>query len=97
MRRRGLLGAMMRHHLDAVRDAGEAVSILYAAEPAIYGRFGYGLASQDVKLTVGRGAALRDVPGADDVTVSFETVTSWTSPGTRTRWSHLRQSSPSAC
>ena len=74
MRRRGLLGAMMRHHLDAVRDAGEAVSILYAAEPAIYGRFGYGLATQDVKLTVGRGAALRDVPGADDLTVSFETV-----------------------
>jgi predicted acetyltransferase len=74
MRRRGLLGAMMRYHLDAVRDAGEAVSILYAAESAIYGRFGYGLATQDVKLTVGRGAALRDVPGADDVTVSFETV-----------------------
>jgi predicted acetyltransferase len=74
LRRRGLLGAMMRHHLDAVRDAGEAVSILYAAEPAIYGRFGYGLASQDVRLTVGRGAALRDVPGADEVTVSFETA-----------------------
>jgi predicted acetyltransferase len=74
LRRRGLLGAMMRHHLDAVREAGEPVSILYAAEPAIYGRFGYGLATQDVKLTVGRGAALRDVPGADDLTVSFETV-----------------------
>jgi predicted acetyltransferase len=74
LRRRGLLGAMMRHHLDAVRNAGETVSILYAAEPAIYGRFGYGLATQDVKLTVGRGAALRDVPGADDVTVSFETA-----------------------
>jgi predicted acetyltransferase len=74
MRRRGLLGAMMRHHLEAVRDAGEAVSILYAAEPAIYGRFGYGMATQDVKLTAGRGAALRDVPGAENVTVSFETV-----------------------
>jgi predicted acetyltransferase len=74
MRRRGLLGAMMRYHLQAVRDAGEAVSILYAAEPAIYGRFGYGMATQDVKLTAGRGAALRDVPGADDVSVSFETV-----------------------
>jgi predicted acetyltransferase len=74
MRRRGLLGAMMRHHLGAVRDAGEVVSVLYAAEPAIYGRFGYGLATQDVKLTVGRGAALRDVPGADEITVSFETA-----------------------
>src|SRR4051794_28235865 len=74
MRRRGLLSAMMRFHLDAVRDAGEAVSILYAAEPAIYGRFGYGMATQDVKLTVARGAALRDVPGAENVTVSFETA-----------------------
>lgn len=74
MRRLGLLSAMMRFHLDAVRDAGEAVSILYAAEPAIYGRFGYGLATQDVKLTVGRGAALRDVPGAENVSVSFETA-----------------------
>ncbi len=27
-----------------------------------------------MKLTVGRGAALRDVPGAGDVTVSFETA-----------------------
>ncbi len=74
LRRRGLLGAMMRHHLDAVRERGELVSILYAAEPAIYGRYGYGTATQDLKLTVGRGAALRDVPGADDVTVSFETA-----------------------
>ncbi len=74
LRRRGLLGAMMRHHLDAVRDAGEAVSILYAAEPAIYGRFGYGMATQDVRLSVGRGADLRDVPGADAITVGFETA-----------------------
>jgi predicted acetyltransferase len=74
LRRRGLLAAMMRHHLGAVRDAGETVSILYAAEPAIYGRFGYAIATQDVKLSVGRGAALRDVPGADQITVSFETA-----------------------
>jgi predicted acetyltransferase len=74
LRRRGLLTAMIRHHLDAVRDRGEPVSILFAAEPAIYGRFGYGLATQSVKLTVGRGADLRDVPGADDLTVTFETA-----------------------
>lgn len=74
LRRRGLLGAMMRHHLDAVSDAGEAVSILYAAEPAIYGRFGYSMATQDVRLSIGRGADLRDVPGADAITVSFETA-----------------------
>ncbi len=74
MRRRGLLKAMMRHHLDAVRDRGEAVSILFAAETAIYGRFGYGLATQHVRLTVPRGADLRDVPGADEIDVTFETA-----------------------
>ncbi len=74
LRRRGLLKAMMRHHLDAVRDRGEPVSILFAAETAIYGRFGYGLATQDVKLAVPRGADLRDVPGADEISVTFETA-----------------------
>ena len=45
-RRRGMLTAMMRRQLDDVRAAGEeAVAALWAAEAAIYGRFGYGLAS----------------------------------------------------
>jgi predicted acetyltransferase len=45
-RRRGMLTAMMRRQLDDVRAAGsEAVAVLWAAEGAIYGRFGYGLAS----------------------------------------------------
>jgi predicted acetyltransferase len=73
-RRRGVLRAMMRHHLDDLRERGEPVSALFAAEPAIYGRFGYGLTSSWVELTVPRGAALRDVPGAADLTASFETA-----------------------
>jgi len=45
-RRRGMLTAMMRRQLDDVRETGnEAVAALWAAEAAIYGRFGYGLAS----------------------------------------------------
>jgi predicted acetyltransferase len=45
-RRRGMLTAMMRRQLDDIRAAGkEAVAVLWAAEAAIYGRFGYGLAS----------------------------------------------------
>ena len=71
-RRRGVLTAMMAHHLDDVRAQGEPVSALFAAEPAIYGRFGYGLASRSLNLTLGRGVSLRDVPGAGDVRVRFE-------------------------
>ncbi|HWJ84017.1 MAG TPA: sterol carrier protein domain-containing protein, partial [Cellulomonas sp.] len=53
---------------------GEPVSALFAAEPAIYGRFGYGSAADDVRIKVPRGAALRDVTGTDGLSVSFETV-----------------------
>ena len=54
-RRRGILRQMMVDHLHTAHDHGEAVAGLQAAEPAIYGRFGYGAASLDVTLTVGRG------------------------------------------
>jgi predicted acetyltransferase len=73
-RRRGVLRAMMRYHLDDLRERGEPVSALYAAEPAIYGRFGYGLTSRWLHLTVPRGAALRAVPGSDTLTARFETA-----------------------
>jgi predicted acetyltransferase len=50
-RRRGMLTAMMRRQLDDVRAEGkEAVAALWAAEAAIYGRFGYGLASLSGEL-----------------------------------------------
>ncbi|MGC5410200.1 GNAT family N-acetyltransferase, partial [Streptomyces sp. DT225] len=41
-RRRGVLGAMMRHQLAEVRERGEFLSVLLASEAGIYGRFGYG-------------------------------------------------------
>lgn len=51
-RRRGLLSRMMRHQLDTIRDRGtEAVAMLFASETTIYGRFGYGLASQNATLS----------------------------------------------
>ena len=65
-RRRGVLTAMMRDHLDGLRDeGGEAVAALFAAEPGIYGRFGYGLASTRLKVTIPREFA-RLLPGARD-------------------------------
>ncbi|MCV2396246.1 GNAT family N-acetyltransferase [Actinotalea sp. M2MS4P-6] len=68
-RRRGLLSSMIEDHMTRSLDRGEAVSALYAAELAIYGRFGYGHAARSLRLTVPRGAALRDVPGADQVRI----------------------------
>ncbi|NCT91729.1 GNAT family N-acetyltransferase [Cellulomonas sp. APG4] len=71
-RRRGLLRAMIDEHVRRSLARGEALSALFAAEAPIYGRFGYGLAANDLRLTVPRGAALRDVPGAEDVRVRLE-------------------------
>ncbi len=54
-RRRGVLRAMMRQHLDDLHDNGhEPVAALFAAEPGIYGRFGYGLASQRYSVKIPR-------------------------------------------
>jgi predicted acetyltransferase len=44
-RRHGILRAMMRTQLEAIRARSEPIAILWASEPAIYGRFGYGLAA----------------------------------------------------
>lgn len=58
-RRRGLLTRLMRDHLHRVHERGEAaVAGLMASETGIYGRFGYGCASLDVKLELGRGTEL---------------------------------------
>ena len=71
-RRRGLLTAMIDLHLARSAERGEPLSALFAAEAAIYGRFGYGHAADDLRLDVPRGAALRDVPGAERHTVRVE-------------------------
>jgi predicted acetyltransferase len=74
-RRRGVLTAMIRHHLHGLHESGgEPVSGLHASEAAIYGRFGYGLATSGLRLTLPRRAALRDVPGAEGVTTTFLTA-----------------------
>ena len=49
-RRRGILDRMMRAQLADVRERGEPIAALWASEETIYGRFGYGLASQDVMI-----------------------------------------------
>ena len=73
-RRRGLLHSMIDTHFERSLARGEPVSALFAAEHAIYGRFGYGSACDDVRLKLRRGVVLRDVPGSDDLSVRFDTV-----------------------
>ena len=56
-RRRGLLRRLMERQLDDVAARGEPAAILTASEASIYGRFGYGIATQYLSATI-------DVPGA---------------------------------
>jgi predicted acetyltransferase len=52
-RRRGLMTRMMRHQLDELHDEGrEPVAVLWASESVIYGRFGYGLASRYLRMSI---------------------------------------------
>jgi predicted acetyltransferase len=50
-RRRGLLTTLMRRQLADIRGR-EAVAALWASEPVIYGRFGYGMGTQGALLEV---------------------------------------------
>lgn len=49
-RRRGLMSGMMRLMMDDCHRRGEAVAVLWAAEGAIYQRFGFGVATFSMNL-----------------------------------------------
>lgn len=51
-RRRGILRQFIAREHDAARERGDAVSLLYAAEYPIYGRFGYGPATTTATWTL---------------------------------------------
>lgn len=71
-RRRGVLSAMLRHHVEQTHREGVALSCLHASEAAIYGRHGWGLASQSMTPSLGRGATLT-APGLDDAVAGLTT------------------------
>lgn len=78
-RRQGVLTRMMRDHLHGLHESGEApVAGLHASETGIYGRFGYGTASLDILLTLGRGTEFRAPAGvaeeADGIRTSLLTA-----------------------
>jgi predicted acetyltransferase len=81
-RRRGVLRALMTHQLHEVHEAGhEPLAVLWASEPQIYGRFGYGLASRALSLDVPRDPrALRpDVPSDPHLRLRLVDPTDWKS------------------
>lgn len=53
-RRQGVLTSMMRKQLFDTRDHGDPIAALWASEASIYGRFGYGLATQASELKIVR-------------------------------------------
>ena len=63
-RRRGILRQMMTAHLHDIADRGEPLAGLWASEPAIYGRFGYGMAIEQQSLRIAVGGPLRWRPTA---------------------------------
>jgi predicted acetyltransferase len=51
-RRRGVLTAMMRDHLEDGRRRGEPLAGLWASESLIYGRYGFGVATENDAIEI---------------------------------------------
>jgi predicted acetyltransferase len=63
-RRRGILTEVMRQQLGDLRERGEPLAVLWASEPVIYGRFGYGIAAPAASMEAEQaGFAFRDDNG----------------------------------
>jgi predicted acetyltransferase len=66
-RRRGILTALKRQQLEDIASEGHPLAMLTASESAIYGRFGYGIASSFMTLEIdrlyGRFAPPRELVG----------------------------------
>jgi len=65
-RRRGILTAMMGRLLDDAEQRGEPMAVLIASEGSIYGRFGFGAATQAATYELEKAhARFRDTQRAD--------------------------------
>ncbi|ETX00234.1 MAG: hypothetical protein ETSY1_12000 [Candidatus Entotheonella factor] len=66
-RRRGILRQMMERHLPEAHERGELLAALWASESSIYGRFGYGPATDRAIMTLPKPYAVMaepmDIPG----------------------------------
>jgi len=70
-RRQGILRRMMTTQLDQVRDRGEPLAILWASEGGIYQRFGYGLGSLRMGISIERHRNAFRLPLTPSGTVRF--------------------------
>jgi predicted acetyltransferase len=63
-RRRGIMDALMRRQLGDIRDRGEWAAALLPTESQLYGRYGYGVATEQAAFTIrrGEGALASDSP-----------------------------------
>jgi len=67
-RRRGALTELMRRQLEDLHGRDEPLAVLWASEPVIYGRFGYGISAPAAVLEAEHaGFAFRDDPGPTGV------------------------------
>lgn len=78
-RRRGVLTALIREHLRWTRDEQRrSLVALKASEAAIYGRFGYGVATREVMMVFDQGTTFAAPPAvqemADATTTRMTTV-----------------------
>ena len=71
-RRRGVMSTLLHHQLDELHEGGEPVATLWASEPGIYGRFGYGVATRRAAVAAPRGVALGGAPDAGATVVLGE-------------------------
>jgi predicted acetyltransferase len=62
-RRQGILSSLMRRQFADIGAGQEAIAALFASEPGIYGRFGYGVASMHARFTIRRGEGRMPSPG----------------------------------
>ncbi|HET7328245.1 MAG TPA: GNAT family N-acetyltransferase [Nocardioidaceae bacterium] len=72
-RRRGILSQLMKRQLTDLHDEGaEPVAGLWATEPQIYPRFGYGFAARSLGIEVPRSSSeLQLAPAASEVSLRY--------------------------
>ena len=93
-RRRGILRRLMRAQIDDIHERGEPMAYLWASEDALYGRFGYGIASFSGNVEIPRDRAAFH----DDFQLSGRSASSRTRPSSPSpRSSGRRPSAIRAC
>jgi len=71
-RRRGILSKLMERQLTDLHEEGAPVAALWATEPQIYPRFGYGFAARSLGIEVPRSSSeLQVAPAASEVSLRY--------------------------